>query len=238
MILFDLNQRHFAWTVCIRVYSRFYQHTLSTNEFAYPTTFCQHWSHFFHVLSWIRGGSISNDSTMENLFTSRLFIHYRKIQSSPYLIPLDSIRLRFGALSLALQIRCQRYRRIHILPSIYWNCTIFHCFSRSRSYFDINSTHLISSRLASNFHILSFSYKKKALGAAAIDDLLAWCTLALALSYASGGSPINGLYTALIAIGFVLVLIFPVRKLLLWVLRIFREFSYILDSLEIDCKRR
>jgi Kef-type K+ transport system membrane component KefB len=55
------------------------------------------------------------------------------------------------------------------------------------------------------------------LSCAAIDDVLAWCTLALTLSYASGGSPINGLYTALIAIGFVLVLVFVVRRVIAYI---------------------
>jgi Kef-type K+ transport system membrane component KefB len=50
------------------------------------------------------------------------------------------------------------------------------------------------------------------LACAAVDDVLAWCTLAVASSYASSGSGVEGLYVALSAIGFVLIMCFPVHK--------------------------
>jgi len=53
----------------------------------------------------------------------------------------------------------------------------------------------------------------QALSCAAVDDLLAWCTLACTLSYANGGGIAAGLYIAFIATGFILFLVFPVRML-------------------------
>lgn len=56
----------------------------------------------------------------------------------------------------------------------------------------------------------------QALGCAAVDDLLAWCTLAVTLSYASGGGIVAGIYVALITLGLVLFLVFVIRPFLVW----------------------
>jgi len=46
----------------------------------------------------------------------------------------------------------------------------------------------------------------------AVDDVMAWCVLALSTSFAKSGSAINGVYTCLLAITYVLVLLVPIRR--------------------------
>lgn len=54
----------------------------------------------------------------------------------------------------------------------------------------------------------------QALSCAAIDDVLAWCVLALASSFAKSGNALLGLYTTLAAAGYVLVMVLILRPLL------------------------
>lgn len=74
----------------------------------------------------------------------------------------------------------------------------------------------VLARILSSNRMLATPLGIQALSCAAIDDVLAWCTLALALSLAQGGSALQGLYTALIAVGFILFLIFAMRPLFAW----------------------
>ncbi len=53
-----------------------------------------------------------------------------------------------------------------------------------------------------------------AFSCAAIDDVLAWCVLAFATSFASSPKPQNGVYTTLLATAYVLIMVFIVRPLL------------------------
>lgn len=55
----------------------------------------------------------------------------------------------------------------------------------------------------------------QALSCAAIDDVLAWCVLALASSFAKSGSALLGLYTTLLSAAYVLVMVLVLRPLLL-----------------------
>ena len=71
-------------------------------------------------------------------------------------------------------------------------------------------------RILTAFRLLDTPFGEHVLSIAAIDDVLAWCTLALTLSYAGGGTLANGVYTALITIAYLLVLIFVVRPALHW----------------------
>jgi Kef-type K+ transport system membrane component KefB len=54
----------------------------------------------------------------------------------------------------------------------------------------------------------------QALSCAAIDDVLAWCVLALASSFAKSGSALMGLYTTLLAAGYVLFMMVVLRPIL------------------------
>jgi Kef-type K+ transport system membrane component KefB len=54
----------------------------------------------------------------------------------------------------------------------------------------------------------------QALSCAAIDDVLAWCVLALASSFAKSGSALLGLYTTLLAAAYVLFMVIILRPLL------------------------
>lgn len=54
----------------------------------------------------------------------------------------------------------------------------------------------------------------QALSCAAIDDVLAWCVLALASSFAKSGSALMGLYTTLAAAAYVLFMVLVLRPLL------------------------
>jgi Kef-type K+ transport system membrane component KefB len=63
--------------------------------------------------------------------------------------------------------------------------------------------------LTPSFHSLSAFLvsppsPRLSLSLSAIDDVLAWCTLALTLSYVSAGNFLGGLYVALIAVAFIL----------------------------------
>ena len=74
-------------------------------------------------------------------------------------------------------------------------------------------------RILTAFRLLGTPFGEHVLSIAAIDDVLAWCTLALTLSYAGGATPANGVYTALITIAYLLVLVFVTRPCLLWLSR-------------------
>lgn len=54
----------------------------------------------------------------------------------------------------------------------------------------------------------------QALSCAAIDDVLAWCVLALASSFAKSGSAILGLWTTLAAAGYVIFMVVLLRPVL------------------------
>jgi hypothetical protein len=54
----------------------------------------------------------------------------------------------------------------------------------------------------------------QALSCAAIDDVLAWCVLALASSFAKSGSALMGLYTTLLAAAYVLFMMVVLRPIL------------------------
>ena len=73
----------------------------------------------------------------------------------------------------------------------------------------------VLARLLTSFRLLDAGVGVHTLSIAAIDDVLAWCVLAITLSYAGGGSAIQGVYTMLLVIAFVLVVIFIVRPFLL-----------------------
>ena len=73
----------------------------------------------------------------------------------------------------------------------------------------------VLARLLTSFRLLDAGVGVHTLSIAAIDDVLAWCVLAITLSYAGGGSAIQGVYTMLLVIAFVLVVVFVVRPFLL-----------------------
>eukprot|EP00899_Mesostigma_viride_P019169 jgi/Mesvir1/27253/Mv07093-RA.3 len=50
-----------------------------------------------------------------------------------------------------------------------------------------------------------------AMSVAAIQDIVAWCILAISSSFAKSGSPINGVYTLVLAVTYVLVMVLPIR---------------------------
>lgn len=54
----------------------------------------------------------------------------------------------------------------------------------------------------------------QALSCAAIDDVLAWCVLALASSFAKSGSALLGLYTTLLSAAYVFFMIFALKPCL------------------------
>jgi len=66
-------------------------------------------------------------------------------------------------------------------------------------------------RILTSFRLLSTPFGEHVLAIAACDDVLAWCTLALTLSYAGGATAANGVYTALITVAYLLVMILGVR---------------------------
>jgi Kef-type K+ transport system membrane component KefB len=74
---------------------------------------------------------------------------------------------------------------------------------------------VLASLLASS-KLLGTPLGTQAMSCAAIDDILAWCTLALASSFAKSGELIYGLYTCLAALVYVIVMSTVVRLLLKW----------------------
>ena len=74
----------------------------------------------------------------------------------------------------------------------------------------------VLARVLTSSQLITSPVGGQALGCAAVDDLLAWCTLALTLSYSSGGGPLNGLYVALVAIGLIMFLVMVIRPGLEW----------------------
>ena len=74
----------------------------------------------------------------------------------------------------------------------------------------------VLARLLTSFRLLDAGVGVHTLSIAAIDDVLAWCVLAITLSYAGGGSAVQGVYTMLLVIAFVLVVVFIARPFLMW----------------------
>jgi Kef-type K+ transport system membrane component KefB len=74
----------------------------------------------------------------------------------------------------------------------------------------------VLARVLTSAQLLTSPVGGQALSCAAVDDLLAWATLALTLSYSSGGGLLNGLYVALISIGLIMFLVVVVRPGLDW----------------------
>jgi Kef-type K+ transport system membrane component KefB len=72
---------------------------------------------------------------------------------------------------------------------------------------------VLASVLQAN-NLLSDPLGMLAFSCAAIDDVLAWCVLAFASSFAISNKPLNGLYTTLISVLYVCVMVFVVRPLL------------------------
>lgn len=63
-------------------------------------------------------------------------------------------------------------------------------------------------------HPASVPTTPQALSCAAIDDVLAWCVLALASSFAKSGSALLGLYTTLLAAAYIVFMVCVLRPLL------------------------
>ena len=74
-------------------------------------------------------------------------------------------------------------------------------------------------RILTSFHLLDTPFGEHVLAIAAIDDILAWCTLALTLSYAGGSTAAKGVYTALLTVAYLLVMVLLIRPGLLWLSR-------------------
>lgn len=67
-------------------------------------------------------------------------------------------------------------------------------------------------RILTSFRLLGTAFGEFVLATAACDDVLAWCTLALTLSYATNSASwVNGIYTALITIAYLIVMVWGVR---------------------------
>lgn len=62
--------------------------------------------------------------------------------------------------------------------------------------------------------LLSSPIGVQAMSCAAIGDVLAWCTLAIASSFAKSGSAVNGVYTLVLASAYVLIMVAVLRPLL------------------------
>ena len=71
-------------------------------------------------------------------------------------------------------------------------------------------------RILTSFSLLDTPFGEHVLAIAAIDDIFAWCTLALTLSYAGGSTPANGVYTLLITAAYVICMLLLVRPGLRW----------------------
>ena len=89
-------------------------------------------------------------------------------------------------------------------------------------------------RILTAFRLLGTPFGEHVLSIAAIDDVLAWCTLALTLSYAGGATAANGVYTALITAAYLLVLVFVTRPCLLWLSRQLRFQQKVVGELNRD----
>ena len=92
----------------------------------------------------------------------------------------------------------------------------------------------VLARILTSFRLLESGVGVHALSIAAIDDVLAWCVLAITLSYAGGGSAINGLYTMLLVIAFVLVVIFIARPFMVWAGLFFHQRKHSGDEFNRD----
>lgn len=75
----------------------------------------------------------------------------------------------------------------------------------------------VLARILTSCNLLTHPLGVQTLSAAAIDDVLAWCTLALTLSYATGGGIQQGIYTMLITAGMVAFLLLGVKRFLKYV---------------------
>ncbi|KAK9803030.1 hypothetical protein WJX72_007239 [[Myrmecia] bisecta] len=70
--------------------------------------------------------------------------------------------------------------------------------------------------ILTSLNLLNSEVGLQAMSCAAIDDVLAWSTLAIASSFSKSGSPVDGLYTCLLAALYVAAMCFLVRPVLVW----------------------
>lgn len=74
----------------------------------------------------------------------------------------------------------------------------------------------VLARILGELHLFSTAVGIQAISAAAIDDAAAWALLALVIGIISASTPLNALYIVLLAIGFALIMLLGVRRLLSW----------------------
>lgn len=70
--------------------------------------------------------------------------------------------------------------------------------------------------LYSAFLLRTLSDAATALNAAAVDDVFAWCILAIVLAIIRSSAPITALYTILSTSGVILAMVLVVRPLIAW----------------------
>eukprot|EP01111_Echinosteliopsis_oligospora_P016677 TRINITY_DN7013_c0_g1_i1.p1 TRINITY_DN7013_c0_g1~~TRINITY_DN7013_c0_g1_i1.p1 ORF type:complete len:753 (+),score=196.67 TRINITY_DN7013_c0_g1_i1:68-2260(+) len=73
----------------------------------------------------------------------------------------------------------------------------------------------VLARILAETRLLDDRVGNIALSSAAVDDVVAWCLLALVVAIARAHSPLSALYTFLVLAGFIVVMFFPVRMMLL-----------------------
>jgi Kef-type K+ transport system membrane component KefB len=52
---------------------------------------------------------------------------------------------------------------------------------------------------------------------AAVEDICVWVILAIASAFANGGTPLQGLYTLLLTLAFIVIMVFIIRPILKWI---------------------
>ncbi|RKP12696.1 Cation/H+ exchanger, partial [Piptocephalis cylindrospora] len=77
----------------------------------------------------------------------------------------------------------------------------------------------VLARILAELNLLKTPVGSMTISAAAVNDAVAWILLALVISIVNASSGINALYIFLVAIGFVLFLVFVVRRGVFWLIR-------------------
>ncbi|KAL4081127.1 Sodium/hydrogen exchanger family-domain-containing protein [Scleroderma citrinum] len=193
------------------------------------------------VISEVLGGILLGPTAFGRIpgFTQHIF----PSQSIPYLTLVANIGLCFFLFIIGLEIDAgviKRNARLSIIVSLAGvilpfgigsaiSIPIYNHFIGSSVYFPyfmlfVGVTYSITAfpvlcRILTELKLLDTTVGLIVLSAGVANDVIAWTLLALSVALVNASSGLTALWTFLVCVGYSLILLFPVRKFMLWLAR-------------------
>ncbi|KAL4073288.1 Sodium/hydrogen exchanger family-domain-containing protein [Scleroderma yunnanense] len=193
------------------------------------------------VISEVLGGILLGPTAFGRIpgFTQHIF----PSQSIPYLTLVANIGLCFFLFIIGLEIDAgviKRNARLSIIVSLAGvilpfgigsaiSIPIYNHFIGSSVYFPyfmlfVGVTYSITAfpvlcRILTELKLLNTTVGLIVLSAGVANDVIAWTLLALSVALVNASSGLTALWTFLVCVGYSLILLFPVRKFMLWLAR-------------------